>query len=320
MYPERGPDPQHLDHAPSDGPRRERPAALGGEGLRLAEREPREGDRGGGEERAEYRAPATEPQDPLPEGRGDGGNQDEHRHRERHQPGHPRSFVLVAHQRHGHDARPRHSDALQDAARDHRLERGRKDGHEASEHEQGEAEMDGGLAPDAVGEGAEEHLAQPQSQEQRRDDELDVVRARDFEIAADRRQRRQHRVDRERDERHQEGDEGYELGRAQGGPGHRRAHPALFRVITACVDLAVDASHGQEVLDLHEVVHPVLRAFTADAGFLHASERRHLVRDDPLVDADDAVLQALGHPPDATDVAAVEVRRETELGVVGHAR
>jgi len=40
-------------------------------------------------------------------------------------------------------------------------------------------------------------------------------------------------------------------------------------------------------------------------------------RDDALVDADDAVFEGFGDPPDAADVAAVEIAGETELGVVG---
>ena len=40
------------------------------------------GDRGDREERGENRAPASEPQDPLAEGRGNGGNEDEYGHHE----------------------------------------------------------------------------------------------------------------------------------------------------------------------------------------------------------------------------------------------
>ena len=82
---------------------------------------------------------------------------------------------------------PATPDALQDTARDHRLEGRREDGHEAPGHEQGEADMNGGLASDAIREGAEEHLAEPEPHEQGGDDELGVVRARDPEVAADRR-------------------------------------------------------------------------------------------------------------------------------------
>jgi hypothetical protein len=43
-------------------------------------------------------------------------------------------------------------------------------------------------------------------------------------------------------------------------------------------------------------------------------------RDDALIDADDTVLEALRDPPDAADIAGVEVRGKTERGVVARAR
>src|SRR5262249_35257422 len=79
-----------------------------------------------------------------------------------------------------------------------------------------------------------------------------------------------------------------------------------------------DPRHA-EGLDLEEVIHAVLSAFATDAGFLDAAEGRHLGGDDAGVDADDAVLDRLGDPPDAADVAAEEIGGEAELGVVGHA-
>jgi hypothetical protein len=45
----------------------------------------------------------------------------------------------------------------------------------------------------------------------------------------------------------------------------------------------------------------------ADAAFLYAAEGRDLGRDDALVDADDAVFEGLGDPPNAADVVAVEI-------------
>src|ERR1700682_2264368 len=66
----------------------------------------------------------------------------------------------------------------------------------------------------------------------------------------------------------------------------------------------VDAAQAQ-VLHLEVVLDAVFRAFAADAAFLHAAEWRDLGRDDALVDADDAVFERLGDPPDADDVAAV---------------
>ena len=131
---------------------------------------------------------------------------------------------------------PATPDALQDAARDHRLERGCEDADQAPGHEQDEPGMNRGLAPDAIGERAEEHLAEPQPQEQRGDDILDVVRTRDPEVVADRGQRGQHRVGRERDQRHQEGDEGNELAGTKDGPGGRSTHSRSPGVVEAPVD------------------------------------------------------------------------------------
>src|SRR5258705_1612725 len=88
-----------------------------------------------------------------------------------------------------------------------------------------------------------------------------------------------------------------------GGRAEKRTHP--FHLYT----------HA-EVLDLDVFVDAVLRAFAAEPRLLDAAERRDFVRDEPRVDADHAVFERFGDAPHAADVAAVEVRRETELGVV----
>src|SRR5437764_7526110 len=71
-----------------------------------------------------------------------------------------------------------------------------------------------------------------------------------------------------------------------------------------------------DVLDLDVLVDPVLRAFPAEPRLLDPAERRDLGRDQAGVDPDHAVLERLGHPPDAPDIARVEVRREPEFGAV----
>src|SRR5690606_16667852 len=60
-----------------------------------------------------------------------------------------------------------------------------------------------------------------------------------------------------------------------------------------------------------------MRAFATEAGFLHAAEWSNLGRDDAFVYAHDAVFERFTDAPDAADVPRVEVRGETELGVVG---
>ena len=216
--PERGTNPEDFEDAPPEGAGRERPPPRGGKGLGLAQREPPEGDRGDGEEHREDRAPARYPEDRLTEGRSDRGDEDEHGEHERHETGHPASLVLVAHQGQRHDARPRGSRALQDAARDHHLERGGEDAHQAPGHEQEEAGVDRGPAAHPIRERTEDELTDAESDEQCRDDELDVVPARHAEVLTDRGQRGQHRVDRERHERHEERGERDELADPEGRP------------------------------------------------------------------------------------------------------
>src|SRR5258708_2796300 len=73
-----------------------------------------------------------------------------------------------------------------------------------------------------------------------------------------------------------------------------------------------------EILDLQELLDAVLRASAAGAVFRDADEGRPPGRDDPLVEADDAVCGRPGTPPHAIDVAAVEIGGEAEFGVVRH--
>jgi hypothetical protein len=47
-------------------------------------------------------------------------------------------------------------------------------------------------------------------------------------------------------------------------------------------------------------------------------KRGDLGRDDALVDAGDAVFEGLGDALDAADIAAVEIVRAAEFGVVGY--
>ncbi len=63
---------------------------------------------------------------------------------------------------------------------------------------------------------------------------------------------------------------------------------------------------------------PYLEPSRPIPGFLHAAEGSHLGGDQTGVDADHAVFQRLGHPPDPADVAAVEIGCQAEFGVVGH--
>src|SRR5262249_12956644 len=65
-----------------------------------------------------------------------------------------------------------------------------------------------------------------------------------------------------------------------------------------------------EILDFQILVDPVLRPFPTDTGFLHATKRCDLGRNQAGVDTDDPVFERLRHAPDAADVATVKIRRE----------
>src|SRR6266852_5146477 len=80
--------------------------------------------------------------------------------------------------------------------------------------------------------------------------------------------------------------------------------------------LGGDAAEAQ-VFDFDEFVDAVFGAFAAEAGFFYAAERSDFGGDEAAIDADDAVFEGFGDAPDAGDIAAIEIGREAELGVVG---
>src|SRR5215470_16619611 len=69
-----------------------------------------------------------------------------------------------------------------------------------------------------------------------------------------------------------------------------------------------------QVLDLEELVDPVMRALASDARLLVAAERGALVGEGAGVDADDAELELLADAPHPRDVTGEEVGGEPELG------
>src|SRR5580704_765180 len=79
------------------------------------------------------------------------------------------------------------------------------------------------------------------------------------------------------------------------------AHSRLPRARPASAD--ADA----QVLDLGVVEDAVLGALATDARFLHAAKRGDLGGNEPGVQADDAVLERLGDPPGARQIAGIEI-------------
>src|ERR1700760_1454503 len=72
-----------------------------------------------------------------------------------------------------------------------------------------------------------------------------------------------------------------------------------------------------DVLDGHVIIQAILRAFPAVPGLFYPSERRHDVRDQAGVYADQAKIESLGDAPDSTDVATVEIARQAVRSAIG---
>ncbi len=197
---ERDTNPQDFQDSSAYDPRGERSPMGDWQSFRMAKCKPCEQDRSNREKGGENRAPASQPLDSLSEGRGNSWNEDEYGHRERHETGHSASFVLIAQQRYGYDARSRGANALQYTACDHHFERWCKDAHDTSCHEQDKTGIYRRLASDSVRKRTESDLTEAEAQKKSRDDELYIVAVRCSEVLADRGQRRQHCVCGERDE------------------------------------------------------------------------------------------------------------------------
>src|SRR5215212_4237331 len=72
----------------------------------------------------------------------------------------------------------------------------------------------------------------------------------------------------------------------------------------------------RHVLRLEVLLDSLLAALAAEAGLLHAAERRGGVRDEALVEADHAGLQPLAYADRALEVARVDVGHQAVLRVV----
>src|ERR1700740_2455770 len=72
-----------------------------------------------------------------------------------------------------------------------------------------------------------------------------------------------------------------------------------------------------DVFDGHVVIQAILRAFPAVPRLFHPAERRHHIRNQPSVYADQAKIESLGDAPDSTDVATVEIARQAVRSAIG---
>src|SRR5262249_40427924 len=73
-----------------------------------------------------------------------------------------------------------------------------------------------------------------------------------------------------------------------------------------------------EVFYFHEFFDAVVRTLTTKPRLFHAAKRRNFARDQPCVNAHHAAFKAFRRPPDAADIATIEVAREAKFGIVGH--
>src|SRR3546814_10168933 len=90
------------------------------------------------------------------------------------------------------------SDLLDNAADEDLSQRVRRHRHHHAPAEESEADEDGELAPDGIGDRAEEQLAEHHAEDEESDDELRILGLGDGQGGADVAPRRQHGVDAER--------------------------------------------------------------------------------------------------------------------------
>src|ERR1051325_10718668 len=89
----------------------------------------------------------------------------------------------------------------------------------------------------------------------------------------------------------------------------RASCPARFPACTtACSHLSArpGSPTGGDVFRLGEFQESLVRALAADAGLLHAAERRRRVRHDAAVEADHPGLECLADPQPAAQITGVD--------------
>src|SRR5262245_16298129 len=73
------------------------------------------------------------------------------------------------------------------------------------------------------------------------------------------------------------------------------------------------------VLRLQELHQPLMRAFAADAGLLHATERRRRIGDEAAIEPDHAKVELFGDAHAAAQVLGVEIGDQAIFSVIGAA-
>src|SRR5262245_3304229 len=74
---------------------------------------------------------------------------------------------------------------------------------------------------------------------------------------------------------------------------------------------------NRDVLRLQKLLQPLVRTLAADAGLLHAAERRGRIGNEAAVEADHAEVELLGDAQAASEVLRVEVSDKSIFRVIG---
>jgi hypothetical protein len=141
---------QHLAQRTADARGGQRRAARRGQGLRLAQSEPEQGNHPQQEQHDENSAPVGDLQDDLAQDGRQDRHQDKDHRNEGHHPSHGAALVAIANQRHGDAARRGHADALQEPPCQHHGKGEGEDRQQGADEEDGIAQIDGRLAAHAV--------------------------------------------------------------------------------------------------------------------------------------------------------------------------
>src|SRR6516165_1661531 len=72
-----------------------------------------------------------------------------------------------------------------------------------------------------------------------------------------------------------------------------------------------------EVFDFYEFVDAIVGPLSTQTRLFHPSERSNLGRDHASVNADHPAFYAFSHPPNAPDIAAIEITGKPKFGIIG---
>src|SRR6516165_2347012 len=72
-----------------------------------------------------------------------------------------------------------------------------------------------------------------------------------------------------------------------------------------------------EVFDFHKFVYAIVGSFPTQTRLFHSPKGRDLGRHHAGVNSNHSAFNGFGHPPNPTDIAAVEITSKPKFGVIG---